>query len=199
MKKESRGRLLSREERVMRIFEQLTVVEDRHTILTHGRHSLKYVEKTKFLTEREAVDELCSMLADDFRDDQIDFVIGPVAGGILLADSASKHLSNNSGRKVLGIWADKDGKNFKIRPAFKSKIKDSRVLVVEDIFTTGESLERVVEAVREAQGNVIGVGVICNRGEADLSSLGVGKISTLVTLNIPSYSEEECPARNLHS
>lgn len=197
MNQEREDKFRDRQVRVGQIFDELSVVQDEHRILTHGRHSLKYIEKSKIVMDYSATSEICAMFAEDFKDDDIEVVVGPAFGGIILAYETARQLSQLTGRKVLNVFAEKlYPPRLEFRNAFKNLLKNRNVLMIEDVVTTGESILEVKTRVEENEGIVKGLGIICNRGGIDLIQLGIPKTSTLLDLSIPSYSPEECPAQH---
>ncbi len=121
--------------------------------------------------------------------------IGPALGGIILAQWTAHHRSVATDRETLAVYAEKDpsGKGFLITRGYDKIVADRRVLVVEDILTTGGSARGVVEAVRAARGIVIGVGVLVNRGGVTLADLGhPSKLEALVNVQFDAFDEAAC-------
>lgn len=126
-----------------------------HFELTSGRHADLYLEKFRVLQFPRHTERFCRLIADHFRQEGIDLVAGPTTGGIILAYEVGRQLG------VRGIFAEGDGRRtfkrgFHIEPG-------ERVLVVDDILTTGGSVREVLAAVREAGGVPAGVGVLVDR------------------------------------
>ena len=155
-----------------------------HFLLTSGKHSNRYIEKSRLLELPWATEEVGKGMADAFKDDQIEVVVGPMTGGILLAHETGKAL------KTRAIFTEREQGKMIFRRGFELK-PGERVLIVEDIVTTGGSVFEVMEAVKKHGGNVVGVALMVNRsgGKVDF---GV-KTHSLLELDVPAYQPEECP------
>jgi orotate phosphoribosyltransferase len=94
--------------------------------------------------------KLCKGIAEMVLDKNIEAVVGPATGGIILSQWVAYHLSELSGKEVFGTYADKDGDGFVIKRGYDEVIKGKNTLVVEDLTTTGGSIKKVVEAARAA-------------------------------------------------
>ena len=133
-----------------------------HFIYTSGRHGRQFLQAARVMQHPEHVARLCAAMADKFRGDQIDLVVGPATGGIILAYATARHLGCRA------AYSEKDGeggmavkRGFSVRPG-------ARVLVVEDIVTTGGSVKKTIDHLRARGAVVAGVSVLIDRsgGEA---------------------------------
>lgn len=155
-----------------------------HFLLTSGLHSGTYVEKFQVLQYPKATEELCAGFAEKFSGEKIDVVIGPVTGGILLAHETAKHFGTRA------IFAERDNGAMTIKRGFEIK-PGERVLVVEDIVTTGGSVMEVIEVVKQLGGVIAGVAILVDRSGGTVNFGAPAK--SLLTLKIQNYSPEECP------
>lgn len=169
---------------VENIFRQSGAVMDGHFLLHSGGHSPVYWEKFKVLQYPEYVTQLCSMIADRFRNTPIDLVAGPVTGGIILAFETGRQLGKRA------IYAENEGSKKAFRRGAVIKPGD-RILIVDDVMTAGSSVTDVITAVKERQGNLVGVGVLVDRSEKT-PDFGVPLFSCLKTTAI-TYTPEKCP------
>jgi orotate phosphoribosyltransferase len=167
------------------IFQKSGAVLKGHFLLTSGRHSPVYWEKFKVLQFPNYTEQLCRMIADHFRKQNIGVVAGPTTGGIILAFEVARQLG------VRGIFAEKEGaeerafrRGFTINPG-------ERVLIVDDILTTGGSIREVMAAVNKLGGKIIGVGVLVDRSEKRIE-FGVPLFSCHRSETI-TYPPENCP------
>ena len=105
------------------------------------------------------------------------------------------HLSQATGREVLAVYAEKTatGDGFIIKRGYDRLVAGKQVLLVEDVLTTGGSIKQVAHAVREIGGNIVGLSALCNRGGITPESLDVPKLEALVTVNLESWEEKDCP------
>lgn len=169
------------------ILQESGALLEGHFLLTSGRHSNRYIEKFRLLEQPQLTSQLCAEIAKRFADDDIECVIGPVTGGIILAFEVARHL----GCRAFYAERAKDGNGFELRRGFKMK-PGEKVLVVEDIVTTGGSVRQVVETVREAGAEVVGVALLVDRsgGNADF---GAERVEPLLRMNIQSWAADEVP------
>lgn len=178
------------------------IVTDSHLVYTSGRHGSAYVNKDAIYPHTELTSDLCLAIAEEFAGEGIEVVIAPAVGGVILSQWVAFHLSKLTGRQALGIYAEKDesGDAFVVRRGYDKMVPGRRVLLVEDVLTTGGSVRRVGDAVRALEGDIIGVAAICNRGNVAVEDLGgVPKLSALMNVTLDSWPEEECPlcAKNI--
>ncbi len=170
---------------IQQIFEKSGAVLKGHFLLASGRHSPVYWEKAQVLQYPEYTERLCRVLADHFRGQDISVVAGPTTPGIILSYETARQLG------VRGIFAEKDKSGGRVfRRGFRID-PGERVLVVDDILTTGSSVLEVIDAVREMGGNVAGVGVLVDRSTQKID-FGVPFFSCHRT-EIITYAPGECP------
>jgi orotate phosphoribosyltransferase len=171
---------------VERVFRESGALREGHFILASGRHSPLYLEKFQVLQHPVETERLCASLALWAKALDVETVAGPTTGGIILAHEVARQLG------VRAIYAERreDGTGREFRRGFALR-PGERVVVVDDIMTTGGSVQETVEAVRSAGGHVAGAAVLVDRsgGAADV---GV-PIEVLWRLDIPSYAPAECP------
>lgn len=155
-----------------------------HFLLTSGLHSGMYVEKFQVLQYPRATEKLCEGFADMFKEEKIDVVIGPVTGGIILAHETAKHFGTRA------IFSERDNGRMTLKRGFEIK-PGERVLIVEDIVTTGGSVLEVIDVVKAWGGIVAGVAMLVDRsgGKVDFGF----PAKALLTLNIKTYAPDECP------
>lgn len=143
------------------IFVKSGAVMQGHFLLTSGQHSPVYWEKFRVLQFPHYTEPLCRMIAAHFRAQGVQAVAGPTTGGVILAYEVARQLG------VRGIFAEKEGDQRTFRRGF-SLSPDERVLIVDDILTTGKSVREVMAAVRQLEGTIIGIGVLVDRSEQEL-------------------------------
>lgn len=184
------------EQGVLRVLRTVgAVITDSHIVYTSGKHGSAYVNKDAIYPHTETTSHLCAALAERFWNDEPAVVIAPAIGGVILSQWTAWHLTQMNSVEVLGVYAEKsdDGK-FVIRRGYDKLIKHQRVLVVEDVLTTGGSAKKVVEAVRAIGGEVIGLGALCNRGGIGPEDVaGVPRLEALVDIKLNAWDEADCP------
>lgn len=175
--------MLTREE-IVSIFQQTGAMLSGHFKLTSGRHSDLYFQCARVLQYPDCTAALCRELAARFTGEDVSLVIGPATGGIIVSYETARALG------VRGIFTERETGVMSLRRGFTIE-PDERVLVVEDVITTGGSVREVIEVVRSLGGIVVGAGVLVDRsgGKADL---GVRKEALLVTETI-AYDPDACP------
>lgn len=165
------------------------VFTDRHFVYTSGKHGTGYINMDMMFPHTELVAEICRELAAPFSG-EFDTVVSPATGGIVLAVLTARE----TGTK--GVWADKAGEgSFEFeRAGFTQQVAGKRVLVVEDLLTTGGSVEKVCREVEKAGGSVVGVSVVCNRGGVVAPDLAVPKLTALAEVSFTAIDPADCEA-----
>jgi len=178
--------MIIKTEEVMKKFEEAGAIQKGHFKLTSGVHSDTYIQCAQIMQHPEFMHNLCSELGKKFRGDDIDVIVGPAIGGIIMAHVMARVL----GPWVRAIFTERENGKMTLRRSFEIK-EGEKVLVVEDVTTTGSSVREVIDIVKSRQGKVVGVGVLIDRsgGEVDF---GV-KTEKLLTVDIKTYLPEECP------
>ena len=166
------------------IFRESGAVLDGHFLLTSGLHSPQYWEKFRILEKPWLTERLCHLIAEHFRDRGVETVAGPTVGGMVLAFEVGRQLG------VRSIYAEREGAGRTFRRGFVLR-PGERVLVVDDILTTGGSLRDVMIAVEKVGGSVVGAGVLVDRSRGHVD-LGVPFFSCLA-VSVPTYPPEACP------
>lgn len=173
-------------EEVMRKFEEAGAIQKGHFKLTSGVHSDIYIQCAQVMQYPEFMNNLCSELGKKFRGDDVDVIVGPAVGAIIMAHVMARVL----GPWVRAIFTERENGKMTLRRSFKIK-KGEKVLVVEDVTTTGSSVKEVIAIVKERQGKVVGVGALIDRSGGKID-FGV-KTQSLLTLDIKIYLPEVCP------
>ncbi len=171
-------------EEVLGIYTKTGALLTGHFLLSSGLHSEQYLQSALVLQQPETASKLCAALGDRFRDIKIDVVIAPALGGVLVAHETARALG------VRGVFAERQSGELTLRRGFSLQAGE-RVLVVEDVITTGKSTKETMEVVKKAGGVVVAVGALVDRsgGKADF---GVPARS-LVMLAVPTYGADACP------
>jgi orotate phosphoribosyltransferase len=179
---------VEREAEVLDILRQTGAIRDGHFLLASGLHSPTYVEKFQVLQWPDQTERLCRMIAGQFHSAGVQVVAGPTTGGVIIAYETARQLG------VRGIFAEREGsgkdetrrfrRGFNIAPG-------ERVLIVDDITTTGGSLREMLDEVNRHQGQVVAIAVLVLR-EARPVDLGV-PVFPLLRLDIPTYDPANCP------
>lgn len=178
------------------------VITDSHIVYTSGKHGSAYVNKDAVYPHTFLTSALCCEIAEQFVDDGVNVVIAPAIGGVILSQWVAYHITNYwtrvgvKNKEALGVYAEKtaDGESFVIKRGYDKIVAGKNVLVVEDVLTTAGSVKKVIEAVRALGGNVVGLGVLCNRGGITLSDMAnLPKLFALVNVKLDAWDEADCP------
>jgi len=167
-----------------RMFREAGAVMEGHFLLTSGLHSPIYWEKFRVLEQPAYTERLCLMIAAHFREKNVQLVAGPTTGGVIISYEVAKQLG------VRSIFAERQGATRVFRRGFEIKPSE-RVLVVDDVLTTGGSVREVISEVKRKGGQLIGIGVLVDRSEGAVD-FGVPLFSCYKTC-VPTYKPEECP------
>lgn len=167
-----------------KIFEKAGALLKGHFTLTSGRHSDKYMQCAQVLQYPEYTEKLAKELAKHFEKDGIELVVGPAMGGIIVSYEVARQLG------VRSIFCERENGKMALRRGFVIN-PGQKVLVVEDVITTGGSVKEVIDVVKALGGNVAGVAVLVDRSAGSVN-FGV-KTQSVLTLDVQSWAMEDCP------
>ncbi len=175
------------EDEVLKIYKSVGALLEGHFILSSGLHSRMYLQSALIFSDTDIGEKLCKSLANLVKNkinvEELDLIVSPAMGGIIVGYELSRHL------KIKNIFAERKEGNFSIRRGFEIK-KGQKILVVEDIVTTGKSSLECFDCIRKFGGEIIAEAALINRGGK--VNLGVPLI-TLANLSIPNYDSENLP------
>ena len=172
------------QEHMLSIFRSTEALLDGHFMLTSGRHSATYFQCAKVLQHPEYLTAFSVILADEFEPVEPDVVMSPAIGGIVLGTEVGTQLGCRT------MFAERKEGKMVIRRGFELS-KGERVLVIEDVITTGGSVKEVMDLVTDMEAEVIGVGVLVDRSNGT-ASLHENQFS-IVELDAVSYGDDEVP------
>lgn len=170
--------------RTLSILSETGAVSEGHFRLSSGRHSGEYCQCARALERPDVAEELGRMLAGLFASDEIDAVVSPALGGIVIGHEVARALG------VRSLFAERRGGAMELRRGF-ALTSGERVLVVEDVVTTGGSVREVAELVASLGAEVVGFGFILDRSGGDHGLPGAAR--SLLTRDMKSYEPDECP------
>jgi orotate phosphoribosyltransferase len=171
------------------------IITHSHVVYTSGRHGSSYVNKDALYPHTRETSYVCSQIAEQCAELDIEVVAGPTIGGVVMSQWVAYHLTRLTGREVLAVYAEEEGvTGYRIfRRGYENILPSRRVLVVEDIVTTGGSVRKVITAAQALGATVVGVGVLCNRGSVTAARLNVPHFLSLVNVPMESWDAHECP------
>lgn len=188
--------------KVIQILKRVgALITDDHFIYTSGKHGSVYIRKDKLYPYTQLTSQVCEMIAQQVKDWNIDVVVGPSLCGIVLSQWTAYHLCQITTKEVLSVFTEKsyDDKQVFDRPqvfkrGYDTLVKGKRVLVVEDLTTTGASVKKVVDRVKDAAGNVVGVYVLVNRNPDEVhTNFMQAPFHSLAVFKADAYDEKDCP------
>ena len=169
---------------VLDLLEWSGAIMSGHFKLTSGRHSDKYIEKFRLLENPIALDKICSAMAENFKDKNIDLVVSAAIGGILIAGGVGRHLN------VKHIFSERVDGNMKFKRGFNIE-KKQNILIVEDIVTTGGSIKEIIKICNSYKANITGIVSIVDRN--DKNSIIEYPYQTLLHHPSQSWDKSDCP------
>jgi orotate phosphoribosyltransferase len=172
------------------------ILTDRHFVYKSGKHGPHYINMDPVFPDTSLMNTICGELGLPFwpTHGEVDTVVGAATGAIPLAVMTALRGGNGAEWPYPNYaWADKDGDDFVFeRAGFVEQLAGKRVLVVEDLLNTGDTVKKVIAQVRKHGGEVIGVSVICNRGEETAESLGVPHLEQLASVRFVALPADAC-------
>lgn len=187
---------------VIDILEKLgAIIRNDHFVYTSGKHGSVYIRKDMLYPHTNEVSKVGKLFAEKFKDANVEVVVGPAVGGIVLSQWAAYHLSRLTKKDVLSIFTEKVGsedqlfnKNQTFKRGFDQLVKNKKILIVEDLTTTGGSVKRVIDAVKAGGGKILSTCVMLNRDPELVSSKSLGTpFSELGVLKAEAFDETDCP------
>jgi orotate phosphoribosyltransferase len=171
---------------VLDIFREAGAVLEGHFILTSGLRSPVFLQKARVFMHADKTERLCRALAARIREavpGRIDFVVGPAVGGLIPAYETSRHL------RVPAIWVEREQGVFRLR---RFEIEPgARVVIVEDIVTTGLSIRETVACLRDLGAEVVAAACIIDRSAGKVD-VGVPLVA-LAEYEVPAYPADQLP------
>tara|TARA_B100000579_G_scaffold416514_1_gene412163 strand:+ start:385 stop:966 length:582 start_codon:yes stop_codon:yes gene_type:complete len=170
----------------LKILKETNALLEGHFILSSGLHSSKYIQCAQLLSKPWKALEICSSLAEKIKKEfkKIDLILTPAIGGIVVGYEIGRLLKTET------IFCERVENKFVLRRDFKIR-KNSDVLIVEDVITTGKSSLECSDLISESKANVVGYACIINRSSGN-SKINK-KIISQLEIDIPTYKKENLP------
>ncbi len=178
------------EKEILKIFEESEAILKGHFLLSSGRHSGTYFEKFRILESPDITGKLALALKEKFKDESIELILGLATGGIILG----YELASSFGTKAIFTERIKD--KMALRRGFRIK-KGQKLLIVEDVITTGGSVKETIGIAEEFQADIVGIAALVDRSGGRMN-LGY-PLKALLSLEVESFTPPDCPLckRNL--
>ena len=171
-------------EDILQIFRETDALLDGHFLLTSGLHSPHYFQCAKVLQYPKYLHLFAGEIVKQFEQREIELVISPAIGGIVVGTEVGRML------EVRTIFAERENGVMSLRRGFGIK-KGERVLVVEDVVTTGGSVKEIIELVKKAEAALAGVGYIVDRSNGKTTF--DAKTFSILQMDVVTYTPESCP------
>ena len=170
----------------LKILKEANALIEGHFILSSGLHSSQYVQCAQLMSKPDKAIKMCESLAEKIKKEfkEIDIILSPAMGGIVVGYEIGKLLNKES------IFSERVNGEFKLRRDFSIK-KNQKVLIIEDVITTGKSSLECSKLVLENNAKIVGYACIIDRSNGNSSIKD--KIVSQIELNIPTYSKENLP------
>jgi len=177
--------MLSYEES-LKILKETKALIDGHFILSSGLHSPKYVQCAQLLSKPQKASQICNSLAEKIRSSFKDFdlILSPAMGGIVIGYDIGRILNKET------IFSERIDQKFVLRRDFKIN-KNNKVLIIEDVITTGRSSLECSKLVSSAGAKIVGYACIIDRSKG--FSLIKEKIISQIKIDIPTYKKDDLP------
>ena len=169
----------------LKVLKKTKALLDGHFVLSSGLHSAQYVQCARLLSQPRISNKFVSSLAAKIKKDikKIDLILSPAMGGIVIGYEIGRILNKET------IFCERVNKKFELRRGFSIK-KNSRVLIVEDVITTGKSSLECVELIKKSKAKLVGFACLIDRSEHKKIKY---KVISQVKLEIPTYNKSNLP------
>ena len=176
----------------LNILKKINALLEGHFVLSSGLHSSKYIQCAKLLSHPNLAQKICKSLANKIKKKyrKIDLILAPAMGGVIIGYEIGKLLKKET------IFCERVNGKFVLRRGFNIK-KSSRVLIIEDVITTGKSSLECVKLIKKANAKLIGFASIIDRSTKKSLKIKTGIVSHL-KIDVPTFSEKQLP-KNLKS
>ena len=171
----------------LNILKKTNALLEGHFVLSSGLHSSKYIQCAKLLSFPHIADKICRSLANKIRNNfkNIDLILAPAMGGIIIGYEIGKLLKKET------IFCERVKGKFVLRRGFKIK-KKTRVLIIEDVITTGKSSMECVKLIKRSKATLVGFAAIIDRSTKKSLKLKK-KIISQLKIKVPTYKKNQLP------
>ena len=172
----------------LKVLKKTNALLEGHFVLSSGLHSAQYIQCAKLLSKPHLSKKLINSLAIKIKKNfkKIDLILSPAMGGIIIGYEVGRLLNKEA------IFCERVNKKFKLRRGFNIK-KNSRVLIVEDVITTGKSSLECSKIIKKSKAKLIGFACLINRSNKKEIKIKK-KIISQIEINIPSYNKKNLPS-----
>ena len=171
----------------LNILKKTDALLEGHFVLSSGLHSSKYIQCAKLLSYPNLADKICKSLANKIkkRFKRIDLILAPAMGGVIIGYEIGKLLKKET------IFCERVNGKFVLRRGFNIK-KGSRVLIIEDVITTGKSSLECVKLINNSKAKLLGFASIIDRSTKQSLKIKIG-ITSHLKIEVPTYKANKLP------
>ena len=170
---------------VIEILKECEALLEGHFLLSSGKHSNRYVQCAKVLRFPDKAEKILSIVVEKIKDLDIDLVVGPAMGGVIVSYELGRQLGKET------VFTERKNNIMELRRGFEVK-PGARIIIAEDVVTTGKSTIETKKVLEGLGGNVIGVACIANRTKDDIGM----PIYSAIDIDIQVYESDDCPLCN---
>lgn len=170
---------------VIEILKECDALLEGHFLLSSGKHSNRYVQCAKVLRFPDKAEKILSLVVEKIKDLDIDLVVGPAMGGVIVSYELGRQLGKET------VFTERKNNIMELRRGFEVKPR-ARIIIAEDVVTTGKSTIETKKVLEGLGGNVIGVACIANRTKDDIGM----PIYSAIDIDIQVYESDDCPLCN---
>lgn len=170
---------------VIEILKECDALLEGHFLLSSGKHSNRYVQCAKVLRFPDKAEKILSIVVEKIKDLDIDLVVGPAMGGVIVSYELGRQLGKET------VFTERKNNIMELRRGFEVK-PGARIIIAEDVVTTGKSTIETKKVLEGLGGNVIGVACIANRTKDDIGM----PIYSAIDIDIQVYESDDCPLCN---
>lgn len=170
---------------VIEILKECDALLEGHFLLSSGKHSNRYVQCAKVLRFPDKAEKILSLVVEKIKDLDIDLVVGPAMGGVIVSYELGRQLGKET------VFTERKNNIMELRRGFEVK-SGARIIIAEDVVTTGKSTIETKKVLEGLGGNVIGVACIANRTKDDIGM----PIYSAIDIDIQVYESDDCPLCN---
>jgi orotate phosphoribosyltransferase len=167
---------------VLEILKETGALLEGHFLLSSGKHSNGYVQCAKLLQYPDKAEKVINKIVEKLSDTHFDIIVGPAMGGIIVSYELGRQTEKPA------IFSEREDGVMTLRRGFEIK-KDQKVLIAEDVVTTGKSSLETIRVIENYGGEVVGIACIVDRSNGDIGY----PLYSAIKLDIETYEKEECP------
>ncbi len=185
-----------KDEPIIKILKKTkAIITGSHFVYISGKHGSVYINKDATYPHIKEVSKIGKLFAQKFKNKNIDVIAAPALGGIIISQWTAYHLSRFNKKEVLGVYTEKnEARDQVFTRGYDALVKGKKVLVIEDLTTTGGSVKKVVNSVKKAGGKVVAVCVMVNRNPDEVNEKMMGvPFYSLGVIRVDAYEEKKCP------